>query len=365
MKSTVPTSSASPTNSRNRWCSSATTHRCGSSVCERSPSSTRRASITSRTSAAYRNRKIPASSFRASIPKYTKSCTKRDSTPCWARKTSARISMRRSDGPKNWLSHRKRNSFPAKRIYPGSAKRVQNKNTVSTDIGTGQVKMRGPDKSGPRIFFTSENNNKQRLFFQSHRQKPLLARIIFDKHLVIAFIINPFHLQNGYFGPAALFFDPVVRHQHSRRFIIRISPVIILFGREIVITKSPVFPKYSDHLILVLHSRKTIDHFSIPIILVLLKHPFSDDRSGLVVRFVFFIGTGCGQTSQNPQAGKKQFFHCQSLFNLVIYFSTSNSTNPLSYRAQSKINTSLIFFLPVYRALYLVNILKIHEQFLQ
>lgn len=85
MKSTVPTSSASPTNSRNRWCSSATTHRCGSSVCERSPSSTRRASITSRTSAAYRNRKIPASSFRASIPKYTKSCTKRDSTPCWAR----------------------------------------------------------------------------------------------------------------------------------------------------------------------------------------------------------------------------------------------------------------------------------------
>ncbi len=86
-------------------------------------------------------------------------------------------------------------------------------------------------------------------------------------------------------------------------------------GREIVITKSPVFPKYSDHLILVLHSRKTVDHFSIPIILVLLKHPFSDDRSGLVVRFVFFIGTGCGQTSQNPQAGKKQFFHCQSLFN--------------------------------------------------
>lgn len=165
MKSTVPTSSASPTNSRNRWCSSATTHRCGSSVCERSPSSTRRASITSRTSAAYRNRKIPASSFRASIPKYTKSCTKRDSTPCWARKTSARISMRRSDGPKNWLSNRKRNSFPAKQIYPGSAKRVQNKNTVSIGIGKGHVKMRGPDKSGPRIFFTSENNNKQRLFF--------------------------------------------------------------------------------------------------------------------------------------------------------------------------------------------------------
>lgn len=103
--------------------------------------------------------------LRASIPKYTKSCTKRDSTPCWARKTSARISMRRSDGPKNWLSNRKRNSFPAKQIYPGSAKRVQNKNTVSIGIGKGHVKMRGPDKSGPRIFFTSENNNKQRLFF--------------------------------------------------------------------------------------------------------------------------------------------------------------------------------------------------------
>lgn len=43
--------------------------------------------------------------------------------------------MRRSDGPKNWLSNRKRNSFPAKQIYPGSAKRVQNKNTVSIGIG--------------------------------------------------------------------------------------------------------------------------------------------------------------------------------------------------------------------------------------
>ena len=73
--------------------------------------------------------------------------------------------MRRSDGPKNWLSNRKRNSFPAKQIYPGSAKRVQNKNTVSIGIGKGHVKMRGPDKSGPRIFFTSEKNNKQRLFF--------------------------------------------------------------------------------------------------------------------------------------------------------------------------------------------------------